>query len=1356
MKNIRVTDHPTKIGILILNPEERKLIAHLLEGENYSVSIPDPSSFFPKEWKDISLIITDEKAATAHMDKLLNIKSLQGRTILPILLLMEDKSRVGIWIKAGIDDILTYPLHKTELLFRVKNLLRLREKSLEIYQTLIEQTDVGFYRTTPDGRILYANPALVKMLGYSSLEELSKRNLEENGFEPEYPREYFKKQMEKHGKVYGFISAWKRKDRKTIYVRESARAVKDKRGRILFYEGTVVDITEAWLAKQKIEHLNRVLRAIRGVNQLITREKDRIRLINQVCKTLIETRGYFCAWAVLFDSKGNFFTAVESGLGKKFEPLKKVFERGELIECAREALSKPEVILIRNTLEKCSECPLQGHEPHLRAMTVRLEHLGNLYGILSVSIPREIAHDEEEKALFKEVAGDISFALYSIDLEEERKKTERMLRENEEKYRKLFEGANDAIFIMDGDRFIDCNNMAVKMFGATSKEELLNKTPYDDFSPPFQPDGRPSKDAAMEKINNVLRGIPQLFEWKHKRIDGTTFDAEVSLNGINLEEKKYILAIARDITEWKNAQREIKESHDKLLRAQRVARMGFIEWDLGKNLLDLSEEALELLGLKPNKEWTVTEFIKRVVHPSDVRIVERNINRLRKGQAPFDLSIRIKHADGNYIWVHVQAEVLKDREGKPIKIIGTMVDITKLKKAEEALRKSEEKYRELVENANTIILRMDREGRVTFFNEFAQKFFGYTEEEILGKHVVGTIVPERESTGRDLRTLLDDICKNPEKYLYNINENVKKNGERVWIAWANRVLTDENGKAIGVLSIGTDITARKRAEEALKESEERYRSLVNNSPDGIFVIDFKGRLLSVNKAMTKVLGYSREELLSMTIWDFIGKKQKPLYEKRIRRLKKGETVLEPAEYEVKARNGKTYLVEIRSVPYRKGGKIIGLQGIARDITERKKMEAKLKKYSERLETLRKMDLAILETKSPHEVARAAISHIKKLIPCERVSVALFDFENKKVLVLAALGKATPTLGNGRVFPITDYHNIESIKRGKIKTVTSIKRLRKKYPVDEILEKQGIVSYMIVPIMVEGDCIGSINIGFSSPHKFTKEEKEIAMEISNSLGIAIHQAQIHEELERYSKELEKRVKERTKELQEINEELKSFVYTVSHDLKAPLRSMYGFAEALLEDYSKELPEEGKKFATKIINSVKNMEEMIEDLLKYSRLTRMEIVPKKVELNDTIKIAMENLRTEIEAKKAKIEVQTPLPAVMGNATVLNLIVLNLLSNAIKFVRKGINPYVRVWAEEKGNRVRLYIKDNGIGIPMEYQKKIFKVFERLHGIESYPGTGIGLAIVKKGIERLGGKIGLFSEPGKGSTFWIELNKG
>lgn len=192
---------------------------------------------------------------------------------------------------------------------------------------------------------------------------------------------------------------------------------------------------------------------------------------------------------------------------------------------------------------------------------------------------------------------------------------------------------------------------------------------------------------------------------------------------------------------------------------------------------------------------------KYVVRMGDTVYAESFIQRLNGGQ-------------GAHLWG--TAAPLFDREGRRSGAIEVIRDITAQKHAELALRESERKYRELVENANSIILRWTRDGRISFLNEFGLRFFGYTEDEILGRHVIGTIVPETESGGRDLKPLMDEICKDPVAFEQSVNENVRRNGDRVWIAWTNKVVLDRQGRVAEILSIGLDITARKRAEEELR------------------------------------------------------------------------------------------------------------------------------------------------------------------------------------------------------------------------------------------------------------------------------------------------------------------------------------------------------------------------------------------------------------------------------------------------------------------------------------------------------------------------------------------------------------
>lgn len=244
-------------------------------------------------------------------------------------------------------------------------------------------------------------------------------------------------------------------------------------------------------------------------------------------------------------------------------------------------------------------------------------------------------------------------------------------------------------------------------------------------------------------------------------------------------------------------------------------------------------------------------------------------------------------------------------------------------------------------------------------------------------------------------------------------------------------------------------------------------------------------------------------------------------------------------------------------------------------------------------------------------------------------------------------------------------------------------------------------------------------------------------------------QAEADIRQLNENLEQRVIERTQQLEEANEELEAFAYSIAHDLRAPLRAMQGFAEALLEDYGNCLDEVGKEYAHRIVTSSGRLEDLIQDLLAYSRLTRAELNLRNTNLINVVEEAINQLQTD----SLQFTIKGALPSVMAHRSTLVQVITNLLSNAIKFVTVGVQPQVTISAELRGEWVRLVVADNGIGIASEHQQRIFRVFERLHGIESYPGTGIGLAIVRKGIERMGGHVGVESQVGQASRFWIEL---
>ena len=238
------------------------------------------------------------------------------------------------------------------------------------------------------------------------------------------------------------------------------------------------------------------------------------------------------------------------------------------------------------------------------------------------------------------------------------------------------------------------------------------------------------------------------------------------------------------------------------------------------------------------------------------------------------------------------------------------------------------------------------------------------------------------------------------------------------------------------------------------------------------------------------------------------------------------------------------------------------------------------------------------------------------------------------------------------------------------------------------------------------------------------------------------------------ELETIVGLRTAELLLSNAQLETFVYSIAHDLRAPLRAMQGFSQLLVQDHAANLNQQGRDYANFINTAAQTMDHLLSDLLSFSQISQQKIDLVPVPLEAAVQAALAGCETEILGSGAQIEIIAPWPTVMAHGATLRQVLVNLISNAIKFVAAKI-PHVRIWAENRpGGYVRIWVEDNGIGIPAEFQQKIFIVFQRLHTTE-YAGTGIGLAIVQKGAERMGGRAGLESAPRLGSRFWIDLSQ-
>ena len=434
-------------------------------------------------------------------------------------------------------------------------------------------------------------------------------------------------------------------------------------------------------------------------------------------------------------------------------------------------------------------------------------------------------------------------------------------------------------------------------------------------------------------------------------------------------------------------------------------------------------------------------------------------------------------------------------------------------------------------------------------------------------------------------------------------------------------------------------------------------------------------------------------------------------------------------------------------------------------------EAALRRSAQRLASLHLIGRSILEAHSSEALIRAALSRMRQLVPYQQAFVVLFNFQTRTAQIVAA-SENGDFRQEGTTMPIEDFE-LDVALQQEILYVEDIAAVESCSPALSRLLSAGAGSYLTIPLVVEENLIGELNLVATQKAAFAPEDQEIAKEVADQLAIPMQQSNLREELQRYTSELEQRVAQRTAALEETNSELEAFSYSVSHDLRAPLRTMQGFTQALLEDYGSQLDSIGQDYARYIVESAVQMDTLISELLTYSRLSRVEIQIQPIDLSVVVAVVLRQLDVELQQRQAQVTVEEPLPQVMAHRTTLAQILTNLLTNAFKFVAPGVQPRIRVWAEEReeedaktprhaqegnspqGKWVRLWVEDNGIGIAAEHQERIFRVFERLHGVETYPGTGIGLALVRKGIERMGGRVGVDSQLNQGSRFWIELVK-
>lgn len=517
------------------------------------------------------------------------------------------------------------------------------------------------------------------------------------------------------------------------------------------------------------------------------------------------------------------------------------------------------------------------------------------------------------------------------------------------------------------------------------------------------------------------------------------------------------------------------------------------------------------------------------------------------------------------------------------------------------------------------------------------------------------------------------------------------------------------------------------------QASRRLALIVQSSDDAIVAKDLNGTITSWNPGAERIFGYSADEVVGRSILVIIPPDRHHEETEILGKMRRGERV-EHYETVRRAKDGRLIDVSLTISPLKlANGEIVGVSKIARDITEKRRVESQQRALHELADTVNRA--AALPA-----IYEAALRAIRRFHGADRAAILLYDSGGvMRFVAWDGLSDGYRNAVEGHSPWKRDEPDPKPVWIDDIAKVDLEPALR------VVIEREGIKALAFIPLTYEKRLLGKFMVYFDREHSFVPEELRPIETVASQVAFAI-------ERRKSAEELESLVAERTASLQKAIEQMEEFSYSVSHDLRSPVRAMRGYAEAVLADYGPRLDDEGRELLGRIQRNGFRMDRLIQDLLTYSRLARRQMTMEPVSVDRLVREIIQHY-PEMSPEVATIEIVGALPDVLAHEPSLTQVISNLLSNAVKFVASGTRPHVKIEAETISDRARLWVQDNGIGIPPEFQHRLFGLFERGHPDQKYEGTGIGLAIVRKAVERMNGAVGVVSDSSNGTRFWIDL---
>ncbi|GEM_PF-1035363 len=851
-------------------------------------------------------------------------------------------------------------------------------------------------------------------------------------------------------------------------------------------------------------------------------------------------------------------------------------------------------------------------------------------------------------------------------------------------------------------------------------------------------------------------------------------------------------AVERAATLRHETERKLRESERRFRGTFEQAAIGLAMVAPDGSWIEVNDRITAIIGY--SREELLGLTFQDITHPDDLATDLDLVQKVIAGEiATYTLEKRYIHKNGSIVFVNLTVSLVRDEEGKPHYFVSAIEDITERKRIETELRESERRFREVANSLPQLVWTCTPEGPCDFLSRQWIDYTGIAEKNQLGFGWLQQLHPDDQQ--RTIDTWNAAVASGND---LQVEFRVRRHdGEYRWFDTRATRMRDSHGQVVKWFGSNTDITERRDLEASAKRESTFITNAINALPGLFYVIDGEGRFLRWNENLEKISGYTREEIDRITALDFFHGDDRSLIAARIgEAFASGEA---SAEAGFVTRDG-------RSIPYYFTGRRIVLDnvtclvGMGIDISARQKAESELRSIE--------WMLSRREDNGPVSHGGQAYGDLTKLnrerVILDSVGRELLDDIVRDYLNLLETSSAVYekngdyalgifSSGWCRSMDMASYEKCGTndpeiaLRCGRWECHESCwneaSRVSMETNAPADIECRGGIHLYAVPIRAGDEIIGSINFGYGDPPTDSATIRELAARyciaeqelIDNArqyrprppfiielakerlagsarlIGEIVQRRRAEDSLRDFNATLENRVRERTKQLEDAVSELESFSYSVSHDLRAPLRAIDGFSNIIATQYAEGLPEGAQSYLARVRNNAQQMGHLIDDLLTFSRLNRQSLHVQIVSPETVIDECLELLHAEIEARELEL-IRNSLPMCEADGGLLKLVWLNLLSNALKFTRRCEKARIEIGCLCNGEDI-YFVRDNGVGFSMKYAEKLFGVFQRLHRAEDYEGTGVGLATVRRIITRHGGKVWAEAELNRGATFFFTL---